>query len=276
MNQKILLKIGDEEEFNPANQIQGLEFLGIADESSSPQWTNTYQDVSGVDGAPFANQVYGTRTLTAKFWLHFATYEDFILAKHDVYRMFSERKVVRVRTNSSPDKVFFGYVTPFDIAPISPGMTDTNFSVAFDVPNGYMYSRLRSDAITDGYQFGMNILSEKLDYHFVNQTQFRVYNASDITINPYEQRHDLKIITKFGGSKIKLTNKTTSTEWAYNKPIGGSTLILNGINNYLDGKLANTNSDYGYLTLKPGWNEITVEGASSSDITFSFPFIYLL
>ncbi len=272
----ILFKIGSADEFDPTKQINGLRFLGISDEGSSPQWTNTYEDDAGRDGSPFLNQKYATRQLKARFWLHFTTYEDFVLAKHDIYAMFAERQAVRVRTDVSPDKVFFGYVTPFDIAPISAGGNDSNFEITFDVPNGYYYSLYRSDSSDFKAQFGMNeVQGEKPQYHFTGGSKLRVYNAGDITIDPYLYRHDVKIITTYSGGSLKLTNTTTETEWEYKKPSDGKTVILDGINTYKDGNLANLDSNAGYLTYKKGWNEITVSGAGSFDIRFSMPFIYL-
>ena len=81
---------------------------------------------------------------------------------------------------------------------------------------------------------------------------------------------------KHNGGKFTVKNKTTNTSWTYNKNLGsGDTLILNGINTYKNDELDSTNTDYGYLTLKPGINNIEVSGASDLDITFSFPYMYL-
>lgn len=161
------------------------------------------------------------------------------------------------------------------------GGYDADFTIPFDVPKGYRYSLFRSDTpYTDeqnGWSFGMNLPDEPTDlnYHFTSNN-FRVYNASDIKVDPYYQNHDLKILVKFNGSSLKITNKTTNTEWQYNESNDGNKqIILDGITTFLDGDDVSGKTDYGNLSLNPGWNEIECTGASSVDITFSFPFIYL-
>lgn len=51
--------------------------------------------------------------------------------------------------------------------------------------------------------------------------------------------------------------------------------MIDGINTYRNGELDNSHTDYGYLNLAPGNNLIQATGASSVDVTISFPFIYL-
>ena len=274
----IMIKVGNQQEINLCDQIPGLRYLGLDDASSSPQFTNQYQDTTGTDGSPFVGQTFAKRTFSEKFWLSFGGYESLALAKHELYRLFGSRKLVRVRTDTSPGKVYFGIPTPFDIAPISAGSNNANFSIPFDVPNGYRYSLYRSDALpntTDGWQFGMNLPDQLPSYHFTS-TSFEVYNASDIAIDPYYQRHDLKITCKFNGNSLKLTNTTNGSVWTYSKSSDGNhAIVLNGVDTYLDGNLANVNTDYGTISLDPGWNSFTATGASSVDVAFSFPFVYL-
>lgn len=275
-----LIKIEGEDEFNLCDKIDGLTYLGPDYASSSPQFTNTYQDVSGRDGSPFIAQTLAKRTFNEKFTVHFNTWDDFLLVRTDIYSIFGTRKLMRIRTDSTPAKVYFGYVTPFDIQPYKAGGFDAEFTIPFDVPSGYRYSMYRSDAINNqkDWQFGMNIPIDPAGrrYHFT-ENSFKLFNASDIAIDPYYQKHDLKIITKFNGNSLKITNKTTNTEWQYNENNDGSkTIVLDGITTFLDGNNVSGKTDFGNLTLAKGWNDIECTGASSVDVTFSFPFIYLL
>ena len=54
----IMIKVGDQQEVNLCDQITGLRYLGLDDASSSPQFTNQYQDTTGTDGSPFAGQTF--------------------------------------------------------------------------------------------------------------------------------------------------------------------------------------------------------------------------
>lgn len=276
----IKLKIGSDDEFSLTDKIDGLRYLGQDTASSSPQFTNTYQDLSGVDGSFFVAQSFAKRSIVEKFWLHFNSYQDFILAKQELYHIFGTRQPVRVRTDTYPLIVYYGYVTPFDISPIEPGRYDANFSIAFDVPDGYRYSLYASDELADahkddGWEFGMNLPDGSLPVYEVSGNSFKIYNASDIAVDPYYQKHTLKITMSYSGSSMTLKNTTNGTSWTYKQSTNGKQLVLNGLNAYLDSTNVNANSDYGSIRLEPGWNKFTVDGAGGFNATFSFPFIYI-
>lgn len=277
------MKVGNGDEFDITDKIPDLKYLGVDDASSSPQFTNNYQDLSGKDGSFFVSQTLAKRTFNERFVLFTRNWEEYQLAKHEIYKLFGQRKLIRVRTDINSAKVYFGYVNAFDISPIQSGTNYANLTIPFDLPKPYRYSLYRSDSPYTfkqaGWQFGMNIPSrDVLNYHFMTSS-FRVYNASDIKVDPYFQNHDLKMIIKFNGSSLKVHNKTTDTTWTYNESSDGShTIIWDGqlLSTYLDGNQVNGKTDFGYLSLDPEWNDIECTGANSVDITFSFPFIYLI
>src|SRR5699024_11575617 len=113
------------------------------------------------------------------------------------------------------------------------------------------------------------------NYHFTKK-QFKVFNASDVPIDPWKYKSDLKIIVKFSGKSFKLTNTTTDTEWTYKKPSNGQeTIVLDGIFTTLNGNPASANSDYGTIRLVTELNNFTVDGEDRFDITFSFLFVFI-
>lgn len=274
---KLLLKIGQADEFDISERVTGITYLS---EDATPQFVNTYQEVAGLDGSPFAYETFGKTTINIKLWLRFTDYADYKLAKHEIYRLFGSRRLIRLRTNTDPAKVYFVYPTPFEIAIAKAGDHDIEFTIPFENPSGYRYSLFRSDTPytfdQEGWQVGMNLLTDGFPaYQFTTNT-FKVYNASDIKVDPYYQKHDLKIICKFVGGSLKITNKSNGTIWEYQKSSNGKEVItLDGIYAYRDGVSCTKDTDYGNLALETGYNDIEVTGATSSDITFSFPFIYL-
>lgn len=277
------MKVGNGDEFDITDKIPDLKYLGVDDASTSPQFANNYQDLSGKDGSFFVSQTLAKRTFNERFVLFTRNWEEYQLAKHEIYKLFGQRKLIRVRTDINSAKVYFGYVNAFDISPIQSGANYANLTIPFDLPKPYRYSLYRSDSPYTfkqaGWQFGMNIPSrDVLNYHFMTSS-FRVYNASDIKVDPYFQNHDLKMIIKFNGSSLKVHNKTTDTTWTYNESSDGNhTIIWDGqlLSTYLDGNQVNGKTDFGYLSLATEWNDIECTGANSVDITFSFPFIYLI
>lgn len=272
---KLYMKIGDESEFDIADKVKGLKYLG---DDSTLASTNQLLQVPGIDGAVRQYKTYSNYQVPAKFFLRFENWQDYKLAKHQINRLFSSRKMIRIRTDTDPAMVRFVMPNPPEIAPTEAEAHYASFTENFDNPSGYRYSLYRSDSlpsIANGWQFGMNLPEPLPSYHFTNKS-FKVYNASDIAIEPYKQKHDLRILFKFSGSQMKITNKTNGSSYTYkNSSNGNEQIILDGISTTLNGNPASANTDYGTVTLETGWNDIDVSGADSVDITFSFPFIYL-
>lgn len=273
---KLYVKAGNDAEIEVSAVINGLEFLG---DSTSPNLLNTYQQNTGVDGQTLVAANFDKSTVNANFYLRYKSYYDFMLAKHEVYRLFSNRRSLRIRTDAEPALVKYVVATPFDITPTEDFANDSKFTIPFDNPSGYKYSLARSDEIStdnEAVQMGMYLPTNKdLSYHFTG-TSFQVFNPSDIAIQPYEQRHDLRITIKFSGSSLTLANTTNGTSWSYKNAVAKSdVIILDGINTTLNGTAASVNTDYGNISLNTGWNSISVTGATEVDITFSFPFIYI-
>lgn len=271
------IKVGNNAEVDPSELIQGLTFLG---DDSAPALTNNYTDNVGTDGSQFNTAQYGKNTINANFLIHFGDYYDYKLAKHDIYRLFMNKGLMRIRTDAEPAIVKFARAGNFDIQPWENGANDALFTIPFENPSGYKYSYLTSDNPylyeTEGWQIGMNLPNgQDLHYQFTTP-RMRVYNASDIAVDPYYQRHQLKIIIKFNGSFLQLVNQTNGSSWKYlSSSNGQQTIVLDGINTSLDGAPASANTDFGNLVLEPGWNDIVATGATTLDVTFSFPFIYL-
>lgn len=283
MENKIYIKAGNQPEVCLNEKIQGLSYLGLSDTSSSPQITNNYQQVSGVDGSQFLNETFDKRTMNEQFSLDFMNYEDLILAKHEIYKLFASRQLIRVRHSTNMAKVYFAYPMTFDIAPFQAGARTATFTIPFDNPSGYWFSIDRSDKartfVNKNVAYGMGFPNSNIDDYHYKSKSFDVYNPSDLAIDPYYEHHDFKIKISFSGDSIKIANSTNGTSFSYSKSTE-KTLTYDGINvyngdNINDNNNLNANSDFGTIVLEPGHNSFLVTGCNSCDITFSFPFIYL-
>ncbi|MDN6181950.1 MAG: phage tail family protein, partial [Staphylococcus equorum] len=76
---------------------------------------------------------------------------------------------------------------------------------------------------------------------------------------------------------FKIRNKTTGYLFEYKKKIKKSqNFILNGVYPYVDKKRVGVDTNYSYITLAPGENNIVIEddGIEKIDIKFIFNFIY--
>lgn len=270
---KFLLKIKGQDEFDITEKIPNVIYLGG---DSTPAFNNSYQDNPTRDGSRLTRVNFGKLTFTANFLLTSRDYYDQKLLRHEIYQLFGDRNLVRIRTDIDMSKIMFARPSPFDIKFIDNGNDDSLFSIQFEIPSGYKYSLMRSDAINlDSISFGMNFDTENIAYTH-SENNFRIFNPSDITIDPYYQRHDLMLLINFEGNSYKILNITNGTSFQYNEKAQKSdNIVLNGISTILNGAPASQKTDFGYIKLEKGWNDITVSGATSHKTTFSFPFIFI-
>lgn len=277
MDSKLYVKQGVAPEADVSEMVRGLHFLGL---DSNPNPLNTYQENTALDGQLPIMTTYGKSIVTVRFWLEFGSYADYKLAKHDIHRIFSQRGILRLRTDVQPAMVQYVKPVPFEIAPTEAGSHNSEFSIAFENPSGYKYSLATSDQLPTGSntelkEMGMNLPPEETTYTFKAST-FKVYNPSDIEIDPYFKRHELKLTSHFSGGSMKVVNNTNGSEWSYNASASKSdTIILDGINTTRNGKPDSANTDNGNISLSTGWNSFSVSGTTDFELTFSFPFIYL-
>lgn len=269
-----LVKLDNMDEFDITARLPSLTYLGG---KSTPVFNNKYEDNTTRDGSRFINFSVSRSTFTANFLLNSDNYTDQQLLRHEIYQIFGDRKLIRIRASEDDRKVMYVRPSSFDINFISEGYDESLFSIQFEIPSGYKYSLSRSDDITvDDISFGMGFhLNEKPVYTQI-ANEFRIYNPSDVDIDPYYQRHDMIIKFSFSGDNYKIDNLTTGTSFSYNKPSDGSrTIILSGVTTMLNGQPVSKDTDFGFIKLNKGWNDIKVSGATSHNTTFSFPFIYI-
>lgn len=274
LKNKFYIKSKNNDEFNIVEKYPSLKYL---DGKSYPVFNNNYQGFSGKDGNTFINSSFDKSVFIANFYLRSVDYRDFILTRHDLYNEFSDRGLIRIRTGEDINKIMFVRPNNFEINFIGDGNFDSLFSIQFDIPSGYKYSLSRSDAVTiDDISFGMNFHLDEKPTYTQTANSFRIFNPSDIAVDPYYQRHDLMLMIKFAGSSYQITNTTNGSSYKYtNASNGADNIVLNGLSTILNGKPASQNTDFGFIKLEKGWNDIMVQGATSHTTTFSFPFIYI-
>ena len=257
-------------------EVFGCRFLELT--VSSPQPSTNYQQQEGLDGQADGYTVYSSKTATANFFLKGNNAQDYQLLMREVWNFFYSREAYYI---SSTDMLGIRYLVhpkPMEFTRIGP--SKATFSIEFEVFKGYGESWATTLADftfeEEKWQIGMNLpLGEDLNYVFSNQKNIRVYNASDIVINPL-LRHDLSIAISGVGSSVKLVNKSTNDVFQYNKALKqGDILVLTGVYPYLNGQHCGRDTNHGVITLSPlMFNELELTGLRDSKISFDFPFLY--
>lgn len=274
LQNNLFIKFANQDEFNIVDKLTNVSYLGG---QSTPAFKNTYQDITAKDGSMLTSVNFGTLIFTANFFLRSNSYNEQRLLRHEIYSLFGSRELFRLRTDLDKGKVMFARPTTFEVNFIGDGDNNSLFSIAFEIPSGYKYSSKRSNEIEiDDISFGMNMLSDESVNYTSSDFSFKIYNASDIAIDPYYQKHTLDIMFSFNGPNYTITNNTNKTSYSYNASSqGNDNIILNGLNTLTNDEPNSKVTDFGFLKLEKGWNDISVTGAQGHTTTFSFPFIYI-
>lgn len=274
---KLFIKPPDGDEIDAESITSGLRFL---DDDSDPAITTTYASDAGLDGQIYSYSQVDKNTVTGRFWLHYGDWYDYKLKKHEIARFFMQNGLYRIRSDAEPGIVKFVRPGNFTIQNTEQQEHDIVFTIPWDNPSGVKYSLAYSDDLMeykeDLWQYGMNLPNGvDLQYHYVNQHEFRIYNASDITVDPLK-RYPLQIIITGYSGHFDMLNKTTGDEVAYTGSLSpDDTLVFDGLNVYKNGKIANEETNLAWVRLKPGWNEFKIYGYDKVDIKFHFRFVYL-
>lgn len=272
----LFIKPPEGDEINAKDIISGLDFLG---DDSDPVMTNTYTSDAARDGEVYSYSQITNNVINAHFAMHFNDYYDYKLKKHELARFFMQKGLYRIRTDAEPGIVKFVRAGNFTIE--TPQMTTyKQFTIPFENPSGVKWSMAYSDDLKQYdqnlWQAGMNLPNgQDLQYHYVNQHYFKIYNASDIDLDP-RQRYPLQIIiTGYNGS-FDMVNETTGDEVIYTGGLSAEDrLVLDGLSVYKNGKIVNGDTNLGWFRLKRGWNTFKIYGYNPVDITFHFRFVYL-
>ncbi|WP_242264875.1 phage tail family protein [Bacillus cereus group sp. BfR-BA-01422] len=262
-------------------KVYKLEEIGIITRDfnpSSPSPKHNSEEMEGRNGAIDFGTVYEPRKINCSFYLKAYDMWDYALLRDEVFKIFDSRqpfyiidarnpgKRWRVKCNGSYDieqQRMYGF---FDIEFISFSSFAESIGTTMD------------DFTFDGdlWQIGQGLIAEDTKYHHTT-TSFRIYNAGDVTIDPRSM--PLKIKYKGKSNNLTIKNNTTGDLWSYN----GVTTTLNDVitldgvkayRNVLGSIFKNTN--WGLITLKPGWNDFVLTGATDAfEVEFDFRFYYL-
>jgi hypothetical protein len=116
------------------------------------------------------------------------------------------------------------------------------------------------------------MVTEKTVYTARDATEFTLYNAGDVTIDP---RNSPLVITYLGASDgLTIRNVTTGDEWTYEgATVAGDVIQLDGVRSTKNSVSIFRDTNHRLITLEPGANDFELAGTDGSfEITFDFRF----
>ncbi|WP_069827456.1 phage tail domain-containing protein [Staphylococcus equorum] len=244
-------------------------------------------EINGTDGVLMGPTTFGPFNLVLNFSFKGLDTKDLKLYKQKLRNILYQREPYYVWHSDMPGKKYAVYCDSNDNENLTNSFA--TFAVTFVVFKGYSES-LRDtndvELLQENVQFEQGlVLSQKLQYKHKTKS-FKIYNGSTDVIDPL-MRHKLIIqmsVEAPNGFKIrnkttskKLSNGTETDVFEYKKKIKKSqNFLLNGVYPYVDKKRIGVDTNYSYITLAPGENNIVIEGdgVEQIDIEFIFNFIY--
>ena len=232
------------------------------------------EDVEGRDGHIDLGTTFEGRTMRCTFMLKAVDKFDYVLLRDEVFRLFNARQHFFIIDKYEPRKRWFvktaEMFTPERVN-IRTGRLEIEFISSSAYAESYGTTLDPFTFTAEKWQVGQGVISEDLVYAH-NTTSFRIYNGSDIPINPREI--PLKIKFQGASTNLRIRNNTTGDEWAFTGTSGANeTIVLDGVRSLKNGLTIFGQTNRKLITLERGWNDFTITGASGSFlISFDFRF----
>lgn len=256
--------------------IPNLKFLDFQEDSVSVN-ANT-QEIAGTDGVLPGSIYFGPFNLILNFSFKGLDTKDLHLMKQKLRGLLFRREPFFVWHSDAPGKKYAVYCDSSENEDLTNSFA--TFSVTFVVYKGYSESLKMTDEfelLSSEWQFEQGLeIDENIKY--VHSTpRFKIFNGSTDKINPL-LRHQLQIkINIDAPSGFTLKNKTTGDTFKYDEKLKKSQqLVINGVHPLLNNKRVGINTNWQWITLNTGFNDMEITGDNIKNIKtqWTFPFIY--
>lgn len=239
--------------------------------------TNT-TEINGIDGVLTGATSFAPFDLKLRFIFSGVDIHDYHLFKHKLREIIYQREPYYVWVSDMPGKKYAVLPSSTEIEDIY--SRNGEISITFSVFKGYSESLKETDkfSLSSGeWQFEDGLIADESIKYNHDSSSFKIFNGSSDTINPL-LRHKFKLVINLDAPKgFKVTNNTTGDVFEYKKAITKKqTLTINGVHPFINKKRVGIDTNWQWITLAPGFNdiEITGENIKETKTQWVFPFIY--
>lgn len=266
----------DDEGTIELNKLDGL----IIDEISRthPNGTTQTLDIETTDGEIPQFTTYGKYELSVTTLFRGIDKRDVDLFVFKLNNMLSRRKPYYIRHSDLPNIKWQVKPTP-KIESSKIGRQDVSITITFECNKGFSESynsTLKMDLINGGSQFGGgNVFDNEIKYVH-DKRNFDIYNGGADTLDPYLGHYIHIKISADAPNGLTIRNNTTGDELIYRdilKP--EDELIINGVYVTKGNKNMGRVTNFEYLTLKKGYNSISIYGDEYNEPHSEWDFNYL-
>lgn len=265
--------------------IPRLKFLDYNEEGVEVNANTT--EINGTDGVLMGPTTFGPFNLVLRFFFTGTDKHDYHLLKQKMRGLLFRREPFYIWHSDMPGKKYAVYTNENSVENI--GTRFGEFEVTFVVYKGYSESLLDTSQMSlsrdTGFQFeGGNLSDSNIKYKHTS-SRFKIFNGSDDAINPL-LGYNFKIKINVDAPKgFKIKNKTTSKKlkdgtetnvFEYKKAITrGTQILIDGVHPIIDNERVGIDTNWGWLTLDKGFNDIEIAGDGIKNHTVEFIFNYV-
>jgi len=270
------VELWDDEEYLCLTDIPGFHFLDY--ELLTANVKTNEVDIEGLDGV-----MIGSNTLEP-FGIELNFYFEGI-DRHNL-NLFSEQLRSKIRRR---DAFYLRHsymrgikyaINSVEVAYEKLNHADAEVTMTFNCYKGYGESYRDTDKMDllqeeSQFQQGMEI-TDNMKYEH-NERTFSIFNGSTETINPILGHKLIIQMSLEAPNGFTIHNKTTGDKFTYKKKINKfQNFTLNGVYPYVDKKRVGIDTNYSYIRLQKGKNNISIEGDGVEKVEskFIFNFIY--
>lgn len=246
----------------------------------APTIINKSENIEGLHGQIDFGASYAPRELELEGYFNGKTVAAYPLYRDRVFRMFGGLKSFYIIDSYQPWKRWLVRVDgDWDVDRLGRTafgevqMTLKTMKLPFAQTNA---TTLEPKVWKDnGWWWGAGISWGDENAYVFNTTSFTVKNFGDVPVDP--RQSELVITFNGASSGLTITNETTGDVFQYYGTTGASDEIeINGIRPLKNGLSIISDTNLELITIDPGDNQFTVDGATGPfTITFGFRYLYL-
>ena len=220
---------------------------------------------------------YEDRQMSASCYFYGVDNLDTPLVQNDIFKLFDSRESFYLIDSREPGKQW-EVKTDSQFTMDQRIATFGTFEITFiGKPYALSVASTITDLSTDAdaWQIGQGlVIDDSIDYTFTTSS-FQIFNAGDVPVDP--RTDEIEITFTGASSNLTITNNTTGDVWNYTETSNASDVIrLTGIRSTKNNISIFGKTNRKLITLKEGYNDFTITGATGSfSIEFDFRFKYL-
>ena len=153
--------------------------------------------------------------------------------------------------------------------------TELPFAESIGTTQDIQLNGISSESELWGFGMGLIANDEALKYTHTG-TSFRIFNAGNVPVHPFEQYLKITISEVQGStSYLELKNETNGSLFRVNEAVtNAQKIVIDGPNITSNGLQFLRKTNKGFIELEPGWNDFTIKGAIGAKVEFDFRFYY--